>query len=177
MPWYIGWNNVTASMVTIRSPFCGYNLAWCVELTGEVSPYYWNKIQPVCLRKLSTWSLIYRKSVLKWQQSNNISNSLPTRWRRKPANIDMERNYVTVTLCICNCNTYPIHAFRPDPTKQSCLCRVWLGGMNGFPRMQDCRRQKIWSLNTVIAIVQFTPPQETLHRTVLSYLAGGMNWA
>jgi len=26
--------------------------------------------------------------------------SLPTRWRRKPAGIDIERNYVTVTLCI-----------------------------------------------------------------------------
>jgi len=25
---------------------------------------------------------------------------LPTRWRRKPAGTDMERNYVTVTLCI-----------------------------------------------------------------------------
>ena len=25
---------------------------------------------------------------------------LPTRWRRKPAGIDMERNYVTVALCI-----------------------------------------------------------------------------
>jgi len=25
---------------------------------------------------------------------------LPTRWRRKPAGIDMERNYVIVTLCI-----------------------------------------------------------------------------
>ena len=25
---------------------------------------------------------------------------LPTRWRRKPADIDTERNYVTVTLCI-----------------------------------------------------------------------------
>ena len=25
---------------------------------------------------------------------------LPTRWRRKPTGIDIERNYVTVTLCI-----------------------------------------------------------------------------
>ena len=27
---------------------------------------------------------------------------LPTRWRRKPTGIDIERNYVTVTLCIKN---------------------------------------------------------------------------
>ena len=25
---------------------------------------------------------------------------LPTKWRRKPAGIDMERDYVTVTVCI-----------------------------------------------------------------------------
>ena len=25
---------------------------------------------------------------------------LPTKWQRKPAGVDMERNYVTVTLCI-----------------------------------------------------------------------------
>jgi len=30
----------------------------------------------------------------------NISPSLPTRWRRKPTGIDMERYYVIVTLCI-----------------------------------------------------------------------------
>jgi len=37
----------------------------------------------------------------------------------------MERNYVTVTLRICNCNTYPIHAIcqaRPDKTVLSVSC-------------------------------------------------------
>ena len=32
---YMGWSDVTESMATIRSPFCGYNVAKCVELTGE----------------------------------------------------------------------------------------------------------------------------------------------
>ena len=32
---YMGRNHVTESMVTIRAPFCGYNLACCVELMGE----------------------------------------------------------------------------------------------------------------------------------------------
>ena len=32
--------------------------------------------------------------------ATNIIRVLPTRWRRKPAGIDTERNYVTVTLCI-----------------------------------------------------------------------------
>jgi len=34
-----------------------------------------------------------------WQ---TLVRVLPTRWRRKPASIDMERNYVIVTLCIEN---------------------------------------------------------------------------
>ena len=31
----MGWNDVTVPMVTIFSPFCGYNLTKCVELIGE----------------------------------------------------------------------------------------------------------------------------------------------
>ena len=49
----------------------------------------------------------------------------------------------------------------PDTTKLSCLCRVRSGGVNWIP---DCRRQKIWSLNTFTAIVQFTPAHRTRHR-------------
>jgi len=32
---YTGCSDITESMVTIRSPCCGYNLALCVELKGE----------------------------------------------------------------------------------------------------------------------------------------------
>jgi len=35
---------LTESVVTIRGPFCGYNLALCVELAGEDLPRYSNKI-------------------------------------------------------------------------------------------------------------------------------------
>ena len=41
---YIRWNKVTESMVTIRLPFCGYNLAQYVELIGEDLPCYSDKI-------------------------------------------------------------------------------------------------------------------------------------
>jgi len=44
-------SDVTEAMVTIRSPCCGYNLAWCVELKGE---YLWScslKIESASLRK------------------------------------------------------------------------------------------------------------------------------
>jgi len=37
---------------------------------------------------------------------------------------------------------------------------VWIG----FQTTQDCRRKKIWSLNTFRAIVQFTPAHQTRHR-------------
>ena len=46
---------------------------------------------------MSMWLLTYRPHVFKWHQSNK---HLPTRWLRKPAGIDKERNYITVTLCI-----------------------------------------------------------------------------
>ena len=53
------------------------------------------------------------------------------------------------------------NSHRHATPKQFCLCRVCLGGVNWiFSTTQDCRRQKIWSLN-VTAIVQFTPPHMT----------------
>ena len=35
--------------------------------------------------------------ISQWQKFFRV---LPTRWRRKPAGIDMDQNYVTVTLCV-----------------------------------------------------------------------------
>jgi len=37
----------------------------------------------------------------------NISEFLPTRWWQKSTGIDMEQNYVTVTLCIDQCSGLP----------------------------------------------------------------------
>ena len=48
---YMGWSDVTESMVTIWSPFCGYNSAYCMELKGEDSWSYSHKIESVTLRK------------------------------------------------------------------------------------------------------------------------------
>jgi len=42
---YIGRSDVTVSMATTQSPFCRYNMAYCVELRGEDLPCYLNKIQ------------------------------------------------------------------------------------------------------------------------------------
>ena len=46
---------------------------------------------------------------------------------------------------------------------------MWIG----FPTTQNCRRQKIWSLNTLIALVQFTPPRQTRHRLDCFVVSGG----
>jgi len=49
---------------------------------------------------MSAQLLRFQQSVFKWYHSNKHVSLLPTRWRRKPAGIDMERNYVSVTLCV-----------------------------------------------------------------------------
>ena len=61
---YTGRSDVTASMVTIQSPLCGYNTAWCVELNGDDVSCYSNKIESFRpgLRKCP--SLTCRQSVL-----------------------------------------------------------------------------------------------------------------
>ena len=46
-----GDDDVTESMVTIRSPFCGYNTMPCVELNGEDQSCYSDQIESVSLRK------------------------------------------------------------------------------------------------------------------------------
>ena len=59
---YMGRSDVTESMVTIRSHFCGYETLSCVELNGEDLSCYSNKIESV---SLSIWSPTYQQSVFK----------------------------------------------------------------------------------------------------------------
>jgi len=85
--------------VTIRSPFCGYNLAWCVELKAklyEVIHIKLNQFTKMPIRSLA-YCIKRTKALLQWPTFFSV---LPTRWRRKPAGIDTEPNYITVTLCI-----------------------------------------------------------------------------
>ena len=51
---------------------------------------------------MSLWSLTGQQRVFKRYHSKKVMRVLPTKRRRKPAGIDMERNYVTVTLSIVN---------------------------------------------------------------------------
>ena len=51
--------------------------------------------------KMSTWSPTFQQSVFKrYHSDKHFSEFLPTRWRQKSTGIDVERNYVTVSVCI-----------------------------------------------------------------------------
>jgi len=48
---------------------------------------------------MSVWSPTYQQSIFKrYHNDKHFSEFLPTRWRQKSTGIDMEQNYVTVTL-------------------------------------------------------------------------------
>ena len=71
-----------------------------MELGGEDLVCYSNKIKSVCLTKRLYDRKLIDKAYLGDTIATNIIRVLPTIWRRKPAGIDTERNYVTVALCI-----------------------------------------------------------------------------
>jgi len=94
-------SDVTESMVTTRSPFCGYNTIYkCVELNGEDLSCYSNKIDWVSLRKCPCDRWLTIRAYLSDITATDISRSFSTRCRRKPASMDMELNYAIVILCI-----------------------------------------------------------------------------
>ena len=72
---YIGWRNVTESMVTIRSPFCGYNTISCVELNGEDLSCYSYETESVSLRKCPYQHWLTSKAYLSAVTVTNIYQS------------------------------------------------------------------------------------------------------
>jgi len=71
------WSDVTVSMATIRSSFCGYIMASCVELRGEDLSCYLNNIQSVGLWKcMITWAC--QQSVFqRYQSEKHLSEFYP----------------------------------------------------------------------------------------------------
>jgi len=65
---YIRWTDVTESMVSTHSPFVG--VTWHNVWSYWVKIYRVIRIKFNQFKKMSTWSLTYRQSVFKWQQSN-----------------------------------------------------------------------------------------------------------
>jgi len=72
---YIGRNDVTDSMVAIRSPFCTYNTIYSVELNGEDLSCYSNKTESVSLRKCPPHHRLTNKAYLSAITAANISRS------------------------------------------------------------------------------------------------------
>ena len=75
---YMGWSDVTESMVTIRSPFCGYNTIQCVELNGDDLSCYSSKIGSISLRKCPRDYWLANKSYLSAITVTDISESFVT---------------------------------------------------------------------------------------------------
>jgi len=74
-PVYMRRNDVTESMVTIQSPFCGYSTTKCVELNGEALSCYSNKTESVSLRKCPYDHWLTDKAYLSAITVRNISRS------------------------------------------------------------------------------------------------------
>jgi len=93
---YIWWSDITESMATIRSSFCGYNTAYCVELMAEDFSCYLNNIQSAGL-----WKCLYDHLLVNKAYYSNISvkKTLITFTHNMAAKASWHRNYVTVTLC------------------------------------------------------------------------------
>jgi len=83
---------------------------------------------------MSIWSQTYQQSVFKRYHSDKyFSAFLPTRWWQKSTGMDMEQNYITVTLCISctyhaylNCHVQCGFSFSLSPPKvitdRYCCC-------------------------------------------------------
>ena len=98
---HIRWNDVTESIVTIRSPFCGYNMTQCVELNGEDLSCYSNETESVrpSLTKCPYDHWLTNKAYL---SAITVTNIFLVFTYKMAANIytgkDREQNDVTVTL-------------------------------------------------------------------------------
>jgi len=90
---YIEWSDVTESVVTVRSPFCGYNTTKCVKVKGEGLSCYSNKVESLSFRKCPYDRWLTNKAYLSDIAVTKINfvRILPTRWRQKSTGVDMER--------------------------------------------------------------------------------------
>ena len=55
------------------------------------------------------------------QRHKHFSEFLPTRWLQKLNGIDMEQNYITVTLCICSASV----SYYARESDGLCFYRCW----------------------------------------------------
>ena len=94
---YMGWSDVTESMATTRTPFCGYNMAQCVKLMGEYLSCYLSKtFDPLVYGNVCMIINLPTRSILAISQWN-IYQSFT---HKMAAKTSWYWSYVTVTLCI-----------------------------------------------------------------------------
>ena len=88
---------------------------------------------------MSTWSLTYQQNVIKRCHSiKHFSEFLPTRWRQKSTGIDMEQNYVTVTLLTCP-HPSPLNVKYTDSTVWNYVIKLELSiWVVGFEFLELC---------------------------------------
>jgi len=130
---YIGWSDVTVSMATIRSPFCGHNMTQCVESRGEDLSCYLNKIQSASVYE--NVRLTCQQGVFKRDHSSkHFWEFYPQHCGEKSAGIDMNQNYVTVTLWILAVPRFrlPISHFLTAVGRSQLLAR-WAMAWNSLP--------------------------------------------
>jgi len=127
---YVVWSDVTESVVTIRSPFCGYNLAQRVELVGEDLPCYSNKIQPVSLWKCPRGHQPADKGYLTDIRVTNISKS----FTHKMATETSWHRYGTKLR-----HSHPMYT-PPAPGLRRSSCTSLLLSIDGTDRQMDGHR-------------------------------------
>ena len=77
-------------MATIRSPFRGYNIAYCVELRGEgIHRVIAMIFDPLVYENVCEITILPMKLISAISQRKTSIGVLPTRWRRKPAGIEI----------------------------------------------------------------------------------------
>jgi len=83
--------------------------------------------------------------------------------------------------CLCSAALKRIHTATPDTTKLSCLCRVRFGGANwSADRQLKTVAGRKFEVRTRLEQSSNSHRQHARHdtdRTVLSRLAGGVDWA
>ena len=84
-------------MAMIRSPFCGYNMTESLELMGEDLLCFLNKIQSAGLWNVHMITSLPTKCITARSQWKTFIRVLPTRWRWKPAGIEI----MWLSVCVC----------------------------------------------------------------------------
>jgi len=151
----------------IRSPFCGYNFAYCVELLCGANVDRFTMLFKQNLtrwfKKMSTWSLTYRHSVFKRQQSNNISKSSTDKMAAKTS---WHRYRTTSRHCPLCTSYYADEKLLKQISYRKSLCLKSTATMS----ITHCRRQQSCRSLQMSCRVLRTPDQKCIRKNFDSCL-------